>query len=217
MVELVEVAIIAVVAYLIGSIPSGLLVGRLYGVNVLAEGSGKTGTANTLGSAGPVAAILVLGLDLVKGVLSTLAAYLVSWPDLLWLGVAVAVAGGAAIVGHNRSVWVRLVTGRWGGGRGLVTALGALLMLHPLVVLAAIIAGVLGIAATRYMVVGAIVGTLAGVVAATVFTGLGQISPTMLPACILWAALVLIGFSDSIARLAAGVEPKLGRTASKGE
>lgn len=217
MVELVEIALIAVVAYLIGSVPSGLLVGRLYGVNVLAEGSGKTGTANTLNSAGPVAAAIVLGLDLIKGVLAALAAYLVSWPDLLWLGVAVAVAGGAAIVGHNRSIWVRLVTGRWGGGRGLVTALGALLMLHPLVVLLAMVGAIVGIAATRYMVVGTIAGTLTGVVAATVLTGLGQLSPTLLPACILWAILVLVGFSDNIARLVQGAEPKLGRPSSGGD
>jgi glycerol-3-phosphate acyltransferase PlsY len=210
MVELLQLFLVVALAYLIGSIPTGLLVARMKGVDLLAKGSGKTGAANTMNAVGIGAAATVLAVDLVKGVLATLLAYLFSWDDL-WLAVAVTCAGAAAILGHNYSVWVRLLSGRWGGGRGILTALGAMVLLHPLVVLAAFVAGLLALVLTRYMVVGAVAGTIAAVVAAVILVASGSLWSWFLLAVIVWAVLVIVGFRDNIERLAQGAETKLGR------
>lgn len=210
MTGVVQLIVVAVVSYVIGAIPSGLLVGRVFGRDMLNEGSGKLGTANTMNALGVPAAIAVFILDLVKGIVPVLIARAFTWPDTAWLGVAVAVAGVAAILGHNYSLWVRLLAGKWGGGRGIVTALGAMLMLHPLVVLGAAVLGLVAIAATRLMVLGAMAGIVAGIATALLLISLGWLDISLLPAAIAWSLLVLLGFSDSIARLLRGTEPKLG-------
>ncbi len=208
---LLQLVLLAAFAYLLGSIPTGLLVARMRGVDLLAEGSGKTGAANTMNAVGKEAATVVLAVDLAKGVLAVLLVYISYSEQNLWLGVLVACAGAAAILGHNYSVWVRLVSGRWGGGRGIVPALGAMLMLHPLVVLAAIVVGLLAILLTRLMVIGAIAGTIGAVIVAVILVAASALSPLALPAIIAWAALVIIGFRDNIERLWRGAEPKLGQ------
>jgi glycerol-3-phosphate acyltransferase PlsY len=197
-VELLLLAILVALAYLLGSIPTGLLVARARGVDLLAEGSGKTGATNTMNAVGKGAAALVLAVDLVKGALAVLLAFRFPWEQ-------------NAVLGHNYSVWVRLASGRWGGGRGIVTAMGAMLMLHPLVVLAAILVGLAAIALTRLMVVGTIAGTIGAVGVAVILVATGSLWSWFLPAVIVWAVLVIAGFYDNLQRLARGAEPKLGR------
>lgn len=206
-----QLGLLVVGAYLLGAIPNGLLVGRLAGRNLLHHGSGKTGTANTLATLGRPAAVAVFALDLIKGLLVVLIARFLSWPNDAWLYIAMSSAASSAIVGHNWSVWVRLLSGKWGGGRGIVTALGAMLIVHPLVVLAAIIGAALALAVSRYMVLGAITGALVGVVTACILVAFQQITPWLLPGCIVWALLVLAGFHDNISRLLKGTEQRLGR------
>jgi glycerol-3-phosphate acyltransferase PlsY len=210
-VELLLLAIVTGLAYLLGSLPTGLLVARVRGVDLLAKGSGKTGATNTMNAVGRGAAAVVLAVDLVKGALAVLLAFRFPWEQNAWLAIAVTWAGAAAVLGHNYSVWVRLVSGRWGGGRGIVPAMGAMLMLHPLVVLAAIVAALAAIALTRLMVIGAIVGTIGAVGVAVILVATGSLWSWFLPAVIVWAVLVIAGFSDNLQRLSRGAEPKLGR------
>lgn len=210
MTEAGQLALVSIVSYLIGAIPSGLLIGRIFGRDMLREGSGKLGTANTMNALGVPAALAVFILDLVKGIVPVLIARAFVWPDAAWLGAATAVAGAAAILGHNYSLWVRLIAGKWGGGRGIVTALGAMLMLHPLVVVGAAVVGLLAIAASRRMVVGAIAGVIVGIATALLLITNGWLDSSLFPAAVAWSLLVLLGFSDSIARLLGGTEPKLG-------
>lgn len=209
--ELLLLGILTGLAYLLGSIPTGLLVARVRGVDLLAAGSGKTGATNTMNAVGKGAAAVVLAVDLVKGALAVLLAFRFPWEQNAWLAIAVAWAGAAAVLGHNYSVWVRLVSGRWGGGRGIVPAMGAMLMLHPLVVLAAIVAGLAAIALTRLMVIGTIVGTIAAVGVAVILVATGSLWSWFLPAVVVWAVLLIAGFQDNLQRLSRGAEPKLGR------
>jgi acyl phosphate:glycerol-3-phosphate acyltransferase len=201
---------VTVGAYLIGAIPSGLLISRLKGRDPLSEGSGKTGATNTFRTAGPAAGAIVLVLDLVKGLVAALLARLVAWPDEVWASVAVGAAGAAAIIGHNWSVWVRLLAGKWGGGRGIMTAFGAMLMVSPWVALAALLSGGAAIALTRYMAWGALVGAVAGVGTVIALGVVGVVSPWLVPGAVLWGLLVILGFHDNIGRLLRGTEPKLG-------
>jgi glycerol-3-phosphate acyltransferase PlsY len=204
-------ALLVVGSYLVGAMPSGLIVGSWFGKNPLQTGSGKTGATNTLRAAGPVAGALVLLLDLAKGAAVVLAARLITWPDEAWLGLAMGCAAAAAIVGHNWSIWVRLYSGKWGGGRGIMTALGAMLVVNFLVVLVAALVGGLALLLTRYMVVGTIAGALAGIVAIAALGATGRLSPWLLPGTAAWCLLVLLGFHDNIARLLNGTENRLGR------
>ena len=207
--QLLLLIILVGLAYLLGSIPTGLLVARTRGVDLLAQGSGKTGATNTMNAVGIGAAAVVFAVDLVKGALAALSAYIPRWEQDLWLAAAIACAGAAAILGHNYSILVRLVSGRWGGGRGIVPALGAMLILHPLVVLAAIVFGLLGILRTRLMVIGAVAGTIGAVAVAVILVAVNELSAVALPAVIVWAVLVTLGFRDNLQRLSQGAEPKL--------
>ncbi|MEP6774260.1 MAG: glycerol-3-phosphate acyltransferase [Chloroflexota bacterium] len=196
--------------YLVGAIPSGLLISRMMGRDPLKEGSGKTGATNTLRTSGPVAGIAVAALDIAKGVLVVWTVRSMAWPDDLWTGLAVGAAAAAAIIGHNWSVWVRLIAGKWGGGRGILTALGAVVTISPVVALAAIIVGVIVMALTRYMAWGAIAGAIGAIVSLIVLGATGGISAWLVPGAILWCLLVVLGFHDNIRRLLKGTEPKFG-------
>jgi len=197
-------------AYLLGAVPGGLLIGLAMGRNLLQYGSGKTGATNTLRTLGLPAAVAVFAFDLAKGALAVLISRLLLWPDEAWMGIAIGSAGAAAVVGHNWSVWVRLLAGRWGGGRGILTAVGAMLAVYPLVVFVAAPVAAAALAISRYVVVGAVAGALAGLVAAALLVQLQEISPWLLPGIAAWALLVVAGFQDSIVRLRRGTERRLG-------
>ncbi len=121
------------VGYLLGSFPSGYVVGRLRGIDVRQWGSGSLGGTNVLRSAGPWAAILAVLGDVAKGVLAVFVARaLISSPS------AEVLAGLAAILGHDFSIFLT-----FSGGRGVATTLGALGALY---LPAPIILGLLGLA-----------------------------------------------------------------------
>ena len=112
----------AIVGYLVGSIPNGVLIGKLFGNrDPRAHGSGKTGTTNVLRTLGVGPAALVASLDIAKGVAAVLLARFVFFPlqpgatatTQAW---AEAIAGLAAILGHNYSIFIR-----FSGGRGVAT------------------------------------------------------------------------------------------------
>jgi len=123
---------VMLVAYLLGSFPSGLIIGLRLGRDLREHGSGKTGATNALRSIGRRAAIIIFLLDMGKGMLAVLIARLVPWPNDTWASIAMGGAAAAAIVGHIWSIWIRLFTGKWAGGRGVATVFGAMLAVHPL-------------------------------------------------------------------------------------
>lgn len=211
MMEWLLMGLLLVGAYLVGSIPNGSIVGLLLGRDLLSHGSGKTGTANTMNVLGRPAAAIVFVLDLAKGMVVVALARLLPWPTEAWQNVAMGGAASAAILGHNWSLWVRFLAGKWGGGRGIVTALGAMLLVNPLVVLAAVVVGAVTLLVSRYIVVATLAGVLGGVVTSGVLVTVGGMSPWLLPGCFAWGGLVVAGFHDSIVRLLKGEERKIGR------
>ncbi len=132
-----------ILGYLLGALPIGLLVCRLYGVDVRGVGSGRTGTTNVWRAAGLKAAIPTLIGDAVKGAVAIWLIrllYRTIFPEpsemavdeattrLLILHLAEALAGGAAIIGHNWSVFMGFK-----GGAGGITSAATTMMLSPLV------------------------------------------------------------------------------------
>jgi glycerol-3-phosphate acyltransferase PlsY len=193
------IALAAGAGYLLGSIPIGVIMGRLAaGVDVRKYGSRVSGAANVLRAAGPVAAAATLGLDTTKGYLA------VKLAEQLRAGEegAVAAAVGAA-VGHSWPVFADFK-----GGRSVVTCWGSLMALDGPAAASAAMAGSLTIATTRYVSGGALTGA-GGAAAAT------RLCPQGPSRRATWFTLFTLAFlvlrlQDNIGRLRRGQERRLG-------
>jgi len=113
----VEIILMLIVAYLLGSIPSGVIIGKLFfHTDIRQAGSGNIGTTNTYRVLGPVAGTVVMAMDILKG---TLAA---AQPAIFHLPVNALLIGLAAILGHTFSVFIGFK-----GGKAVATSAGILL------------------------------------------------------------------------------------------
>lgn len=131
--------------YLIGSIPSGLLVSRrMRGVDLRRYGSGNIGATNAFRALGLTGGLLVLILDALKGYLAVHLALFALVPGFL-VPVVKVLFGATAIVGHNWSVFLGFK-----GGKGVATTLGVLLAISPQVAAMAALLWVAVLALTRY-------------------------------------------------------------------
>ena len=189
-------------AYLIGSIPTGAIVARVYrNVDITQVGSQRTGATNAARALGPGAGAIVLIGDFTKGALA------------VWLGqatvgtpAALAFAGFFSVVGH---IWSVFLLGR--GGRGVVTGLGALAVASPGVFAAAFITGCIVAGATRYVSLGSISGAAMTPLAGIAAYALGYLPAELLPYVVVTPAVVVAVHSDNIRRLRAGMERRWGQ------
>ncbi|MBI2756422.1 MAG: glycerol-3-phosphate 1-O-acyltransferase PlsY [Chloroflexi bacterium] len=200
-------AILAALAgYLLGSIPSGMIVARLYrNVDLTAHGSGRTGATNVLRTLGPGAAAIAFGGDFLKGVFATGAAMLIAgaYPGEPWLDL---IAGAAAVLGHTFSPWIGFK-----GGRGVVTGFGATTVVAPQLMLMTAVIGIALVALTRYVSLGSVVASSLGGLLMV-----GYAIVTREPAWAVWGILIAgfidVAHRDNIRRLLSGTERKLGET-----
>lgn len=214
-----KIAAIALLSYLLGAIPCGLLIGKaLKGIDVRELGSGKTGASNVLRTAGAKAALLTLITDVGKGILAVSSARWIMGAEAIYLGnfyldfeVAQVVAAWSAIIGHNWSIYIK-----FGGGRGVDTFFGGLIGMSPLVGLGCGIFTLAIMAITRYVSLGSILGTIATVLATLSLTLLlNRLPMEYLLYTILAASLILFQHRDNIQRLLAKKERKLGEKAGR--
>ena len=195
-------ALMLVGGYLLGSIPSGLIVSRVYrGVDVREQGSGKTGFTNTLRSLGLGAAIVVLLADLAKGAAPVLIARLVF--DDPW---AATLTGVAAVIGHTFPVFAE-----FRGGRGVATAFGALIAIAPGAAVAVLIAGGAVLAITRYVSVMSMTATAVAFVLIVISVATGWLAPHYLLFGAAATLAIELNHLPNVRRLLRGVEPKLGQ------
>ncbi len=146
-------AIVCFAAYLLGSIPFGLLLAKIFGrTDVRKAGSGNIGATNVLRVAGPAAGILTLLFDAGKGWLAVwIASRLMHGSSSM-----VIAAGFLALVGHCFPVWLR-----FRGGKGVATAAGIFLALCPEALLAALMLFALVVWYSRYVSLGSLVAAAA--------------------------------------------------------
>lgn len=196
--------ILFVVAYLIGAIPFGVIVCRAYGIDLFAVGSGNIGATNVKRALGDRWGLAVWVLDVMKSLVPTLVARSLIHerlgpldPQTQWFLV-----GLAAILGHCASVFLR-----FRGGKGISTALGAIVGSAPVV--AALCFGLFAIvlAVTRYMAIASIVGVSSVVVFSLLVPGN---TPQLLPVYVLLSAFVIYRHRANLKRLRTGEEPKFG-------
>ena len=137
--------------YLAGSVPFAYLLARRRGIDVRVAGSGNVGAANVLRTTGPWRGVIVMGLDMSKGLAA------VAIGNLLAGGTAlIALTGAAAIVGHIYPVWLR-----FHGGKGVAVAAGVFTMLSPGATAAAAALFLVTAWTTRYVSLASIAATVA--------------------------------------------------------
>ena len=147
--------IIAVAAYLLGSIPTGFLVGQARGIDIRTVGSGNIGATNALRVLGKPAGILVFLIDTLKGWLAVavLAPWLAGAETEVVFRVIAAIG---AVLGHNYTCWLKFK-----GGKGIATSAGVLLALVPWALLIIFTAFVVVLLLTRYVSAGSIAASAA--------------------------------------------------------
>lgn len=194
--SMTQLGVWAVVGYLLGSIPFGILIARVMGLgNLRSIGSGNIGATNVLRTGNKKAAFLTLVFDGGKGAVAVLIAQRFANAD------AVQIAAFAAFLGHCFPVWLGFK-----GGKGVATFLGVLLALAWPIGVACCATWLAVAVALRISSLSALVAAASSIVWAVVF-GVPQF-------VILFAALVVLIFyrhSANIARLIAGTEPKIGQ------
>ena len=205
MTEVALFAAIIVFGYLLGSVPFGLLLGKLYGVDVREYGSGKSGTTNVLRTLGLKVGIAAFVLDIAKGVIPVLVVRLA----LSSLGHGGEVAAAlAAVVGHNWPLYTK-----FRGGRGGATSLGGLAaMSWPVSLLAPLCFAVFVILLSlfRYASLATMSASMGVLVAVILWVALGGLPAIYLAFGILGPILIIFQHRDNIARLLTGTERKLG-------
>jgi glycerol-3-phosphate acyltransferase PlsY len=181
-------------AYLLGSIPTGLLLGKLYGIDVRKEGSGNIGATNLYRTMGRKVGIITLIGDCLKGLLPVLLGWQLGMGEPLqaWIGLA-------AFCGHVFSILLLFK-----GGKGVATALGVYLALAPLAVLAALGVFILLVAIWRYISL----GSIAAAAAMPLIIWFSPHSQELLIATAVISAIVIIKHHANISRLVAGTESK---------
>ncbi len=192
-----------VIAYLVGSFPAGYLLGRLWGVNVLERGSGRTGGTNVLRSAGMVPALITGALDVGKG---ALAVWLVGQivPETYQAAVQV-LAGAAVILGHNHSIFLG-----FRGGAGVGTSLGALSVIYWPAAVALLVLLLLLIAITRYASVGSLVVITLMPFLLLALAWLGTLPLTYVGYGLLAWVIIVYSHRPNIRRLLQGTERRIG-------
>ena len=192
--NLVALLTVMVAAYLIGSIPTGLLLGKAYGIDVRKEGSGNIGATNLYRTVGRKVGIITLIGDCLKGLLPVLLVKFSALPPefAAWVGLA-------AFCGHVFSVFLKFK-----GGKGVATALGVFLALAPLAVAIAIALFAVLMFVWRYVSLGSI-SAAAAMPLAVFFLGGGR---TVTTVTFIISLIVIVRHHDNISRLLSGNESK---------
>jgi glycerol-3-phosphate acyltransferase PlsY len=192
---------IPVAAYLLGSIPFGLLLGKLFGAaDVRKAGSGNIGATNVARVAGPLAGILTLLLDAAKGAFAAVLAARLSEQSSTWMMIA----GLCVLVGHCFPIWLG-----FRGGKGVAPAAGVFGVLCPPAFLGAIILFLLVVAYWRFVSLGSISASAAMPLLIYFLWAPHHAPPYIVTFGSLAAAILIVYKHDAnIQRLVQGDEPK---------
>jgi len=196
---------LALLAYLLGSIPFGLMLVKVVrGEDVRRIGSGNIGATNVARSGGAKLGIATLLLDALKGYLAVLIASLVSQRNTgIELGLAASLAALCAILGHVFPVWLR-----FRGGKGVATAVGAFVGLAPRAVLVVLAIFLVIVLISRYVSLGSIVASAVFPLLAF-FLYRSESSPAGLAVTLAASLLIIFRHRANIRRLLDGTENRL--------
>jgi glycerol-3-phosphate acyltransferase PlsY len=201
--------IVAVAAYLLGSIPTGFLVGRAKGIDIRKSGSGNIGATNAMRVFGKPAGIFVLLVDCAKGFVAVWISGFILKNFNPQIENGRIIAGIFAVLGHNYTCWLKFK-----GGKGIATTAGVYLALAPWALLIAFVIFIIFIALTKYMSVGSIAAAIALPAAVWILQPhnyfLGSVTIAL-------GILAIYKHKSNIKRLLAGTENRLRKKSSTTE
>ena len=192
-------ALLVSAAYLLGSIPNGLLIARLKGIDLQKVGSGNIGATNVFRCVGKGWGVAAFVLDAVKGFVPAFCFPLLVSGAPSWLGLA---CGVAAVAGHNWPVWLKFK-----GGKGVSTSAGMLLGIAPAAVGVGFAVFALTVALTRFVSLGSI---LAAIAVPAAYLGMnGAENQLLAGALVVMGAVVIFKHRANVGRLLRGTEPRI--------
>jgi acyl phosphate:glycerol-3-phosphate acyltransferase len=206
---MIELALKAILSYLLGGIMGGLVLGRLRGVDIRSLGSGNAGSTNALRTQGASFALAVMIIDVGKGWLATRIVPAIALPfapaapDVhAWVPSA---CGAAAMLGHVYPVWYG-----FRGGKAVATFLGAVLGLAPRLLLPVLSTWLAVAVLTGYVGLASMAAALALPIGTVLTSGLAGARP-LLAFAVFAALLIVVAHRTNIRRMSAGREPRARR------
>lgn len=196
-----QIALSAVFGYLLGSLNGSLIVGKIfYKKDVREHGSGNAGATNTLRTLGTGAAVLVLVIDALKGVLSCIIGQVLVGNIENYGLVGMYVAGFGAVIGHNWPMFFGFK-----GGKGVLTTFSVVLYISPVPALICLTIFIIIVALTKYVSLGSIVAAVSWPVISIFF----NLPVLMVLIAVLMVVLIVARHKDNIVRLINHTEKKL--------
>lgn len=199
---------ILLLSYLLGSIPTGYLIGKYSkGIDIRDYGSGSTGATNVLRTLGKTAGAIVLLIDMLKGMAAVALVRVLYFIDVnplpdSWYYWLIIGAGLGSVIGHSKSIFLN-----FSGGKSVATSLGVLLVMNPLVACGTLASFLVMLALFRIVSLGSIIGAL---VVNILMVVLGQPLPYILFS-LMAGTYVILRHQGNMKRLLAGKEPKIGQ------
>ncbi|MDA1128672.1 MAG: glycerol-3-phosphate 1-O-acyltransferase PlsY [Chloroflexi bacterium] len=206
--EAAQYSVVMPLAYLLGSISWGYMLMQLkMGVDVREYGSGSTGMSNVLRTGGVRLAAVVLTLDIAKGVIAVLIARAVIGTTAAEVSAALLV-----LVGHNWPVFLQFK-----GGRGILTALGGLVIMAPLPAILATATFLAVVGLSRYISLGSVIGVVIGAISVLVLALADVHSNTYMVYGFIACGIIIWQHRGNIQRIRQGNERRIGQQTTKVE
>ena len=203
-------ATVALIAYLLGSIPAGYIAGRIAGIDVRKVGSGNIGATNVTRVLGKRFGFPVFIVDFAKGLAAvsagvTIARNAQSTPQVVDLYAASAAI--FSVIGHSYPIWLGFK-----GGKGVATSLGSLFGLHWISAAVVCVVWIVAFQLTRYVSLSSIIAAIALPVTVATMLFLKQLqTPVLLCFALCLAAIILLRHRSNLSRLLKGTEPRFAR------
>ena len=200
----IQVTVLTIIAYLIGSIPTGIVVAKILGApDPRAVGSGNIGATNVGRAAVKAAGIITLIGDVLKGFLITLLAlYILGSSSEANSPLAISIVAFSVFLGHLFPVFLKFK-----GGKGVATTLGVFLAIGPFQAILALILFIIIVAIFKYVSVASMIAP----VSIPLLLNLSPATSPYVPLAVIISVLIILKHSDNIKRLIQGTENKIGR------
>jgi glycerol-3-phosphate acyltransferase PlsY len=197
---MIKLFVLLVFAYLLGSIPWGIVLTRLFtSVDIRREGSGNIGATNVVRIAGPTLGVLTLMGDMLKGGIPVWIAGVLTTPNSFWGEIYISLVALAAFSGHLYPLFMRFKK----GGKGVATAAGCFAVISPVAFMVAILVFIMFVCWLNIVAVASLAAAAVLPIAIWKATGSG-----VLTVCaVVIAILIYFRHTDNIKRLLKGTEP----------
>jgi glycerol-3-phosphate acyltransferase PlsY len=204
------IAGVALISYLIGSVPAGYLAGRIGGIDIRKAGSGNIGATNVLRVLGKRYGYPVFLFDFAKGTAAVEISILIfksTHHAEVSRELCAILAGVSSVIGHSYPVWLGFK-----GGKGVATSFGVVFGLIPLAALIAVLVWLITFGTTRYVSVASMTAAIALPITVLVMLYVKLLSGlTLLLFSICLAAIVIWRHRSNLSRLMSGTEPRFER------